>query len=119
MKVQRKITDDVTVEADGSTLKEVFTELAALEECFNDKCCGVCKCTKTKFQVRKVNNFDFYEQACSDFKCRAKLAFGLSEGGKMYPKRMVTDDKGKAVKDENGKGTYLPDNGWVKYVKPG
>jgi len=67
-------------------------------------------------QVRQVEDNEFYELVCKD--CWAKLGYGHAKtGGKMYAKRMEVDNKGKAVKDDNGKGKPLPHKGWCKYNK--
>lgn len=106
---------DLKCVCEGST-PEIFQQLSDFCETFQDDCCGACKSKNIRFSVRTVEDNNFYELVCND--CWAKISFGLAKtGGKMYPKRFETDNKGKAVKDKDGKGVKLSGNGWVKYQK--
>jgi hypothetical protein len=104
MKVLYKASDRLQFELEGSGQKEIFKELALIQEIFSENKCGVCGKTNIKFVVRSVDGNDYYELRCSD--CGSILAFGQhKKGGTLFPKR----------KDDNG--IYLPHNGWHKWVK--
>ncbi len=109
MKVSKSSNGIVTVQAEGTTVKGLFKELAVLEEVFTERECGCCGGTALRFVVRHVEDNDFYELHCKDQKCRARLAFGAHKQGEtLFPKRAVKDKKTKVR-------TYLPDNGWAKW----
>lgn len=89
-------------EVEGAGQKEIFKELAAIQEIFSEKACGSCKSEEIRFVTRNVDGNDFYELRCD--KCRAILAYGQhKKGGTLFPKR----------KDDDGK--YLDNNGWHKW----
>ena len=99
----------LTFEIDGDGPKKIFRELAAIQEVFDsERRCGVCQSEGIRYQFRQVDKFDFFELVCRAPGCRARFAFGQAkEGGALFPKR----------KDEDG--NWIPNGGWVKYVKPG
>jgi hypothetical protein len=104
MKVIYKANDKLTFELEASGQKEIFKELALIQEIFSEEKCGLCSSTNLKFIVRNVDGNDYYELRCAD--CGALLAFGQhKKGGTLFPKR----------KDDNG--NYLPNKGWHKYQK--
>jgi len=104
MKVTYKANDKLTFELEGSGQKEIFKELALIQEIFSEEKCALCKSSNLKFIVRNVDGNDYYELRCAD--CGAILAFGQhKKGGTLFPKR----------KDDNG--NYLPNKGWHKYQK--
>lgn len=106
MKLKYKVSDKLEFELEGAGQKEVFKELATIQEIFGEEKCGLCGSTNFKFVVRNVDGNDYYELRCSDTKCKAILAFGQhKKGGTLFPKR----------KDDNG--NYLPNNGWHKWKK--
>src|SRR5687768_9405163 len=116
MQVQVKHGNLVGV-CEGSTPHEVFKQIAEFQETFEDSVCGLCGNGNLKYVHRNVDANDFYELICLDPKCKGKLRFGTSkEDKKMYPKRFVTDNKGKTIKDEKGFGIKLgkKGNGWVR-----
>lgn len=114
MKVTR-YKGDLSCSAEG-TGAEVFKQLSEFGETFQDSVCGACGSENIDYVVRKVEDNEFYEMVCRNNKCRAKLAFGHSKAdSKLYPKRVVTDNKGKAVKDDNGKAKWLDNGGWTIY----
>lgn len=105
MKVKYKANDKLEFELEGSGQKEVFKELATIQEIFAEEKCGVCGCTNLKFVVRNVDSNDYYEIRCGDTRCGAILSFGQhKKGGTLFPKR----------KDDEGK--YLPNKGWHKWT---
>ncbi len=95
----------ITFEVEGGNAKELFRELASIQEVFDaEQSCGVCKGTGIRFQARKVDDFDFYELTCTNPTCRARFSYGQAKkGGALFPKR----------KDEDGH--WLPNGGWSKY----
>lgn len=117
MKVTVWVSKNLSVEVEGEDNKSVFKGISDAQALFEDSCCGDCGSEDVKYQVREVEDNQFYEMVCK--KCFAKLSYGHAKtGGKMYAKRMEVDNKGKAIKDESGKGKQLPHRGWVKYQKP-
>ena len=103
MKVVYKANDKLQFELEGSGQKEIFKELALIQEIFSEEKCGVCGKTSLRFIVRNVDGNDYYELRCND--CGAILAFGQhKKGGTLFPKR----------KDDEGK--YLPNKGWHKWA---
>jgi len=106
MKVQYTSSDGrLTVEVEGEKQKDVFSELAKFQEVFEHSVCGKCGSTDTRFVVRNVQDNDFYEIHCQSSKCRARLAFGQHKGkdGTLFPRR------------KSEEGSWLPNNGWVKF----
>jgi hypothetical protein len=104
MKVKYKVSDKLEFELEGGGQKEVFKELATIQEIFGEEKCGVCGSTNLRFVVRNVESNDYFELRCVN--CSALLAFGQhKKGGTLFPKR----------KDDNN--NYLPSNGWHKWTK--
>ena len=118
MKVQVKLTPTTIVEAEGKNPVEVFQELATLSEVFGESKCGRCGGTDLKYVVRNVQDgkktYSYFELRCLNKDCRAKLSFGQTDDGIIYPKRYKTEDK-EAVLDENGKRVVLGKWGWTIY----
>lgn len=102
MKVKYKTNTNLEFELEGSGQKEIFKELAVVQEIFSEDCCGACNKNRLKFVVRNVDSNDYYELRCND--CGAVLSFGQhKKGGTLFPKR----------KDENN--NWLPNKGWYKW----
>lgn len=102
MKVVYKASDKLSFELEGSGQKEVFKELALIEEIFAEGTCGQCNKSNIRHLVRNVDDNNYYELRCTD--CGSVLAFGQhKKGGTLFPKR----------KDDNG--NYLPNRGWYKW----
>jgi ribosomal protein L40E len=92
----------ISVEFEGDSQKDLFGQIAAFQEVFEETKCGKCGSENLRFVVRTVDENDYYELRCMD--CGAKLAFGVNKkGGGLFPKR----------KDADGK--YLADKGWQKW----
>lgn len=105
MKVSKQV-GNMTIEAEGETIKEVFAELARMEEVFGEQKCGKCGCGELKFIVRNIDDNLYHELCCTNYNCRAKLSYGVhKKGGGLFPKRK--DDK----------EVYLPNGGWLKWNK--
>lgn len=106
MKVLYKASDKLTFEVDGSGQKEIFKELAMLQEIFGEKQCGLCKNTDLKFICRTVEGNDYYELKCTA--CGGILSFGQhKKGGTLFPKRKSDTNE------------YLPNYGWYKWSPDG
>lgn len=118
MKAQIPLSNGIVVEVEGTTPQECFKQVAAVQATFEDTKCGLCDSSNVLYVVRKIDDNEYFELRCKD--CYAKLTFGQGKGdaSPLYPKRYVTDAKGKAVKDETtGKAVPLgtKKNGWVKW----
>lgn len=104
MKLKYKVSDKLEFELEASGQKEVFKELALIQEIFGEEKCGLCDNSQIKFMVRSVEGNDYYELRCGN--CGGILSFGQhKKGGTLFPKR----------KDDNN--NYLPNKGWHKWVK--
>lgn len=104
MKILYRANEKLSFELEASGQKEVFKELATIQEIFSEENCGLCGSNSIKFVVRNVDNNDYYELRCTENKCGAVLAFGQhKKGGTLFPKRKDDDNK------------YLPNKGWHKY----
>lgn len=104
MKLRYKVGDRLEFELEGSGQKEIFKELAAIQEIFGEEKCGLCGSTNLRFVVRSVEGNDYFELRCAD--CGAVLAFGQhKKGGTLFPKRKDDDNN------------YLPNKGWHKWTK--
>lgn len=104
MKVKFKPSAKLEFELEGAGQKELFKELATVQEIFSEEKCGACKKDNIKFVVRNVEDNDYYEMRC--LSCGAALSFGQhKKGGTLFPKR----------KDENS--NWLDNGGWQKWQK--
>mgnify|MGYP006435739091 CR=1 FL=1 len=105
----------VTVVAEGDKFTDVFDQLAASEEVFQNSAtcnCGHCSGTNLKWQVRDHDGDPYYEIVCQD--CWAKFTFGVKKDknavANLFPHRKWGPTHPKA-------GEYIPKNGWKKYNK--
>jgi hypothetical protein len=97
----------IVFEVDVSTGKQAFEVVAAVQELFEEECCGCCKSTKVRCQVRHSGDgkYVYYSLVCGD--CAATLDFGQKQDGKsLFVKRQDKDTKAK-----------LPNNGWYHYQR--
>jgi len=99
----------LTFEVQGETPKELFAQIAALQDVFDaENVCGICGSSEIRFQHRHVEDFDYYELQCMAGECRGRFQFGQhKKGGGLFPKR----------KDDDGH--FLPNRGWARYIPPG
>lgn len=110
MKVSYTTRDGrLTFEIEGATQTDIWEQLASIQEVFEDT-----TCTKygqqddnTRFVVRENDDNKYYELRYNGNNTKlfgVRKAFGQhKKGGGLFPRR----------KDESG--SYLPDNGWVKW----
>ena len=92
----------ITVEVEGDSQRDLFSEIGKVQEVFEQDTCGKCGHDDIKFVVRTVDDNQYYELRCAN--CGARLSFGaMKKGGGLFPKR------------KDGEGNWLPDGGWVKW----
>ena len=104
MKAKYRATQNLEFELEAGGKKEMFKELAVVQEIFAEDTCGVCKKDNVKFVVRNVEDNDYYEMRC--LSCGAALSFGQhKKGGTLFPKRKGDD------------GNWLENGGWYKWQK--
>ena len=104
MKVTYKASDKLSFELEGAGQKEIFKDLALIQEIFSEDTCNLCTKSSLRFIVRNVEGNDYYELRCND--CGAVLSFGQhKKGGTLFPKRRDDDNN------------WLPNNGWHKWQK--
>lgn len=96
---------NLTFTLDASDEKQLFKDLAHINEIFGHTKCGKCGSEDLSFVVRSDDDGnDYYELKCN--KCGAKFKFGQAKkGGTLFPKRKDAD------------GNWLNDGGWLKYNK--
>ena len=104
MKIQRKISANTVVDADGQTVLELFEKLSQLEEIFRPGPCGLCEGAHTGFRTREVGGVKFHEAVCLG--CGAAFAFGTKKApaGVLFPQRKDAD------------GHVKPNGGWTKWT---
>lgn len=102
MKIKYRANNNLEFEIDGDGQKEIFKDLASLQEVFGEENCGCCKKSNFRFVVRNVEDNDYYEIRCNE--CGAVLPFGQhKKGNTLFPKR----------KDDQG--NWMKDRGWYKW----
>ncbi len=113
-------------EVEADSLREVLTEINEIETAVSHEKCGKCGSDNVFPNYRQVDKFEYFELKCHGFvtgtdgkskPCGAVLQLGVNQNKKktLYKKRMATNEGGESLKDEDGKGKYLPDRGWVRY----
>jgi len=90
------------------TTSDLFESLASIEEVFDShQSCGICQSPYIHRVRTDREENKYFELVCTNPECRAKFEFGQNKkGGGLFPK----------YKDKDGK--WIPNRGWVKYVKP-
>lgn len=120
MKVEIKVTPNTIVTAEGDTHLDIFKQLSSLFEIFGEEKCLKCGGTY-KYRVRTVTDgkktYEYPELVCTNRECRAKLQFGQSEGGSLFPKRFKQIEGGEYVLDENGRKVVKGNWGWTRFNK--
>jgi hypothetical protein len=114
MKVQVKCGNGFVM-AEGESHADVWSQLAELEEAFGEDTCGKCNGTNLRHVVRENDGGDkFYELHCIHWKCRARLRMSVRKKGQnFYPRRKAVENDASGLSE----GTYLPNNGWMKFNK--
>jgi hypothetical protein len=105
MKIQRKLSSATIIEAEGTTVAELFEALASLEEIFaGHEQCGLCQKVGVRYQVRRDKQGNKYYQAVC-LACAAEFRFGVRRDppGQLFPQ----------LKTENG--DFKPNGGWAKW----
>lgn len=99
----------LTFELQAEDTKGLFRQISEVQEVYDaESACGLCGCTSIRYLARKVEDYDFYELACTNIDCRATFEFGQKKkGGALFPKR----------KDDDGR--FLPNGGWSRYIPAG
>lgn len=119
MKVQVRVSPTTYITAEADNQLDLFKQLADLTEVFGEESCNKCN-SPYKYRVRVVGEgkkqFTYCEAVCTNKDCRAKLAFGQSEGGALFPKRYVQKD-GEHVLTEDGRKVVKGNWGWAAYNK--
>jgi hypothetical protein len=123
LRVERWVNQQTCIVAEGETQLDVFSQLASMQEVFGDTTCGKCKGSDLRFQVRKAKkgkkDLAYPEMVCKNPKCKAKLSYGQSDGGVLFPIRFEREkndeDVTVYVKDENGRMIPRGSYGWVVY----
>lgn len=102
MKLKKRLSNNVEIEVEGDGQKDLFKQLASVEEIFGEEKCGMCGKPNIRFMVRSVEGNDYFELKC--LSCHASLSYGQhKKGGTLFPKR----------KDDNN--NWLDNNGWYKW----
>lgn len=116
MEVTFKLNEKLSVKFNAENPMAIFESLSSLEEVFSEECCGKCGGNKLTHRIRKASQgkkeFDYPELICTA--CNAKLTFGQSDNGALFPVRYVREGK-EYVKGPDGKNIKKGINGWVKY----
>lgn len=103
MQVKYRANPNLMIEFDVAGQKDLFEQMAALQEILNHNCqkCGAGQ-EDLVFVVREVEGNKFYELKCT--KCGASLGFGSHKtGGTLFPQR------------KDAEGEKLPNFGWTKW----
>lgn len=89
-------------EIEVATGKVAFEVAAAIQELFEEECCGSCKSKNIRFDVRTINENKYFKMRCSD--CNATLDFGQKK-----------DQKSLFAKRQDKDRNKIPNNGWYHY----
>lgn len=90
-------------EVEVASGKMAFEVVAAIQELFEEPCCGLCKSENIRCEVRTHDENKYYSLVCID--CRGQLSFGQRKDGKsIFTKRMDKDTK-----------KPMPSNGWYHW----
>lgn len=119
MSVQVRV-GNAFVRGEGDTPLEVFENVAAISEVFQDSKCRACGSEDIIYRVRTAGDgkkvYRFPEAVCQNQKCRAKLSYGQTDDGVIYPKRFKMEGK-EYVLDGTGKKVIAGSYGWVQFSK--
>ncbi len=116
LKANFKVRPELVFEIEAKEQKDVFRNIASIQEVFSEKVCGLCGKPDIKFVVREIEDNEFYEMQCTNAGCYGKLAFGQNKkGGTIYPIRKLKD--GLPAKSEDQPPFDFKTSGWHKYDK--
>jgi hypothetical protein len=95
----------LVVEVEGATIKDLFVQLANIQDIFEaEEECGLCGSNSIRMVTRENDGNKYHELRCLD--CGAQFSFGQrKQGGDLFPRRKDKD------------GNWLSDRGWSKYSK--
>lgn len=101
------------IQVEGETQKDLFEQMAAAYEVFNETTCGLCGSTNIRPVHRVADKYHFYEYACQEPGCWARLTFGQpsDNSGGLFPVRKLLPNGKPSWKD----GQEGPHRGWTKY----
>lgn len=89
----------LTFEMDLANGKLAFEAIAAIQELFEEPCCGLCQSERIRCDTREFDGNKYFKMVCND--CGGQLDFGQHKDGKgLFVKR----------KDENKQN--FPNRGW-------
>lgn len=114
LKALWEVKKGLSFEVEGKEQKDVFEQLASIEDVFGEKFCGLCHKDNLQFVVRNVEDNNFYEIKCKD--CGGKLSLSQNKkGGTLYPNRKLKNGLPAKVDDE---GPFeFKTRGWHVYDK--
>lgn len=92
----------LTFELETSGGKQAFEIVAAMQELFEEPCCGKCQNKDIRFDVREYGGNKYYKMCC--MACGAQMDFGQNKDGKgLFAKKW---DKEQNKPSDNG-GWYI------------
>ena len=95
----------LTFEFESENDKTLVTNLAHIQEIFEECACGCCESKRIRFDVREFDGNHYYKLLCDD--CGATLDFGQHKtGNTLFVKRFEKDTRDP-----------LPHRGWYQYGK--
>lgn len=124
MKILIQVAENITVEVESESEKDLFKSVSRAKEIFGHTKCGRCQ-TNADYVTRKDSeDNDWLEMQCKNPKCRAKLVFGCVKGkeNKLFPKirwNNLSETQQEQRKDEqdyaDNHNGFLPYGGWFVY----
>lgn len=110
-------TKHATFEVEGATAKELFTQIAKVQEVFSESQCGMCKGTEIRLAHRTNKQGDeFFEYVCLNRNCRAYLPMSpiKARPGELFPNRKTLPN-GKPADRRKNEGDFTPADGWTRW----
>jgi len=96
------LNERIAVELEGSNHKEVFKQIGAFQEVFEECACRKCGGDDLRYVVRVHDDNEYYELRCQNIGCKAKLQFGAhKKGGGLFPRR------------KDAEGNWRGTDGWT------
>lgn len=115
LQLEKRINATTVVKINGKDTKEAFENLVEADKVFGQDVCGACKVAGARPQIRTHGEHTFFEMACQNPKCKAKLGFYFYKG-KMLPS---LTNKDKSYKTNGGWEIYDPSkNGQAHLQEP-